>query len=41
MQSLGMLRLCQDEQICSLHEIVTFEPIPKKGEGDETTQKMT
>ena len=35
-QTLGMLRSCQDEQICSLHEIVTFEPIPKKGEGDET-----
>ena len=35
-QTLGMLRSCQDEQICSLHEIVTFEPIPQKGERDET-----
>ena len=35
-QTLGMLRSCQNEQICSLHEIVTFEPIPQRGERDET-----
>ena len=35
-QTLGMLRSCQNEQICSLHEIVTFEPIPQRGEREET-----
>ena len=38
-QTLGMLRSCQNKQICSLHEIVTFEPIPQSREREETKQK--
>ena len=30
-QTMGMLRSCQDEQICSIHRMVTFNKIEKRG----------
>ena len=32
-QTLGMLKSCDSDQICTIHRIVTFEPKPLGGEG--------
>ena len=39
-QTLGMLRTCQDDKICTIYRIVSFDKVPVKGEGDETVQKQ-
>ena len=33
-QTMGMLRTCQDDKICTIHRIVSFDKVPVKGEGD-------
>ena len=35
-----MLRTCQDDRICTIHKIVTFDKVPVKGEGDKTVEKQ-
>ena len=30
-QTIGMLHSCEDSQICTIHEIVTFDQNPKEG----------
>ena len=32
-QTIGMLHSCEDSQICTIHEIVTFDRNPRKGRG--------
>ena len=32
-QTLGMLKSCDSDQICTIHRIVTLEPKPLEGEG--------
>ena len=34
-QTTGMLRTCQDDKICTIHRIVSFDKAPVKGEGDK------
>ena len=35
-----MLRTCQDDKICTIHKIVSFDKVPVKGEGDKTVKKQ-
>ena len=37
-QTLGMLKSCDSDQICTIHRIVTCEPKPLKGEGIKPIQ---
>ena len=40
-QTLGMLKSCDQDQICTIHRLVTFEPKSLGGEGinpDQTKQ---
>ena len=39
-QTMDMLRTCQDDKICTIHKIVTFDKAPVKGEGDNTEEKQ-
>ena len=39
-QTMGILRTCQDDQICTIHGIVSFDKVPVKGEGDKTVEKQ-
>ena len=39
-QTMGMLRTCQDDKICTIHKIATFDKVPVKGEGDKTKEKQ-
>ena len=39
-QTMGMLRTCQDDKICTIHRIVSFDKVPVKGEGDKTVEKQ-
>ena len=39
-QTMGMLRMCQDDEICTIHRIVSFDKVPVKGEGDKTVEKQ-
>ena len=39
-QTMGMLRRCQDDKICTIHRIVSFDKVPVKGEGDKTVEKQ-
>ena len=39
-QTIGMLRTCQDDRICTIHKIVTFDKVLMKGEGDKTEEKQ-
>ena len=34
-QTLGMLKSCDSDQICTIHRLVTFEPKSLEGEGME------
>ena len=34
-----MLRTCQDDKICTIHWIVSFDKVPVKREGDKTVEK--
>ena len=38
-QMMGMLRTCQDDKICTIHRIVSFDKVPVKGEGGKTVEK--
>ena len=35
-QTMGMLHSCEDSQICTIHEIVTFDKDPRKGRGGKS-----
>ena len=39
-QTLDMLRTCQDEKICTIHKIFTYDKVPVKGEGDKAEEKQ-
>ena len=39
-QTMGMLRTCQDDMICTIHRIVSFDKVPVKEEGDKTKEKQ-
>ena len=39
-QTMGMLRTCQDDKVCTIHRIVSFDKVPVKGEGDKTVEKQ-
>ena len=39
-QTMGMLRTWQDDKICTIHKVVTFDKVPVKGEGDKTEEKQ-
>ena len=39
-QTMGKLRTCQDDKICTMHKIVTFDKVPVKGKGDKTEEKQ-
>ena len=39
-QTMGMLRTCQDDKICTVHRTVSFDKIPMKGEGGKTVEKQ-
>ena len=39
-QTMGMLRTCQDDKICTIHRIVSFDKVPVKGEGDKIVEKQ-
>ena len=40
-QTMGMLQPCEDGQICSIHEIVSFDRYPKEGRDDTPDPDMT
>ena len=43
-QTLGMLKSCDSDQICTIHRLVTFEPKSLEGEGiklDHTKSSQT
>ena len=35
-----MLKTCQDDKICTIHRIVSFNKVPMKGEGGKTMEKQ-
>ena len=35
-----MLKTCQDDTICTIHRIVSFDKVPMKGEGGKTVEKQ-
>ena len=39
-QTMGMLRTCQDDKICTINRIISFDKVPAKGEGDKTVEKQ-
>ena len=39
-QTMGMLRTCQDDKICTIQRIVPFDKVPVKEEGDKTVEKQ-
>ena len=39
-QTMGMLRTCLDDKICTIHRIVSFDKVPVKGEGDVNVEKQ-
>ena len=39
-QTMDMLRTCQDDKICRIHRIVSFDKVPVKREGDKTVEKQ-
>ena len=39
-QKMGMLRTCQDDKICTIHRIVSFDEVPVKGKGNKTVEKQ-
>ena len=39
-QIMGRLRPCQDDKICTIHRIVSFDKVPVTGEGDKTVEKQ-
>ena len=39
-QTMGMPRTCQDDKICTIHRVVSFDKVSVKGEGDKTVEKQ-
>ena len=39
-QTMGMLRTCHGDRICTIHRIVSFYKVPLKGEGDKSEEKQ-
>ena len=36
---MGMLRSCEEDEICTIHKIATFEQKPKNGKEDKSESK--
>ena len=36
---MGMLQSCEENQICTIHKIVTFDQKPRKGKDDKSETK--
>ena len=39
-QTMDRLRSCQDDKICTIHRIISFDKLPVKGEGNKTKEKQ-